>query len=189
MKPLVLVFITLLLMSFQCTKDTDDPIVSQDILFARIYENNAWGHQLNGWFIDNTGDVRGFSILRNPDMAWHPLYEGGFISRDSLLMNLSQSDTTLFKVPLPDLFNYYSLIGEAARGTVTEKENRGADMGQLSNYCLLYFPEEKQYKFVLLESSGDWQVHNISEAAQKINAWLNEISHEVTLYDNMLLTD
>ena len=42
-------------------------------------------------------------------------------------------------------------------------------MGQMSNYCLLYFPEEKQYKFILLESEGDWHVKNISTGCSKIN--------------------
>ncbi len=52
-------------------------------------------------------------------------------------------------------------------------------MGQVTNYCLVYFPDEKQYKFVLLESYGDWVVHNISPDAVKINDWLDSISNEI----------
>ncbi len=179
MKTLSLLLAVLFLTAFQCTKDTEDPVVDQDILFARIYENNAWGHQLSGWFIDHAGIVRGFSLSRNPQMTWYPIADGGFITEEKLLNDFSQSDTTYMNVPLPDLFNYYSLIADAARGTLTEKENKGADMGQISNYCLLYFPEDKQYKFVLLESYGDWEVQNISSEAVKINTWLDQISRNI----------
>ena len=82
--------------AFQCTKDTEDPIVNQDILFARVYENNAWGHQIEGWFIDNAGFVRGFSLSRNPDMIWHPLLEGGFISEETLLNECFPEQTLPF---------------------------------------------------------------------------------------------
>ncbi len=179
MKNLGLIVIVLILTSFQCTKDIEDPLVNQQILFARIYENQAWGHQLEGWFIDNTGFVRGFSLGRNPQLDWNRMSDAGYISLEKLTMNFNQTDTTFTKVPLQDLFNYYSFIDDAAKGALTEKQGHGNDMGQESNYCLLYFPVEKQYKFVLLESTGDWEIHNIAPYAGRINAWLDRISNDI----------
>ncbi len=114
MKKLGWIIAAVMLMAFQCTKDTDDPVVDQDILFARIYENHAWGHLLEGWFIDHTGVVRGFSLSRNPEMNWKSIHDGGLIAEADLLTDYAQTDTTYTTIPLPDLFNYYSFIPEAA---------------------------------------------------------------------------
>ncbi len=177
MSKILIVFTGIILLSFQCEKDDPDPMVQQDYLFAYIYSNYAWGTHINGWVIDNTGKVRGFSNEGNPDFIWHPPHDGGFISKEELTENFMQTDTTFFMIEPSELFYNYELIGSASKGTLTE-EARGADMGQRSYYCFTYDAEEKLYRFVTLSSKGDFDIENKSPAAGKIVAWMKEINDQ-----------
>ena len=168
------VFLSLILLSFQCEDDLNDPIASQDILFAKIYVNNAWGNNLEGWFVDNAGYVKGFSNQRNPDIDWKEMKDGGFISKANLLHNYSQCDTVLMQIPLSELFEYYEMIEAASKGSLVETYNQAADMGQITYYCLNYDPANAQYRFILLNSYGDWLLENTSSEAVKIFTWMSD---------------
>ena len=174
MSKILIVFAALVLLSFQCEKDDQDPLVGQDYLFAYLYSNYAWGTQIQGWVIDNAGNVRNFSNEGKPGFIWHTPKDGGFISQKDLAENFMQSDTIFYRVGLPELFYNYDLISLAAKGTLTE-EGRGADMGQMSYYCFTYNPEEKMYRFVTLASKGDFDITNTSPAAGKILAWMKTV--------------
>jgi hypothetical protein len=172
------IFLSLMLLSFQCEDELDDPIASQDIVFAKIYVNHAWGDSLDGWFIDNAGYVKGFSNQRNPEIDWKEMLDGGFISKSDLLYNYSQCDTLYTQIPLAELFEYYEKIDAASKGSLTEGANQGADMGQISYYCLRYDPLKAQYRFILLNSYGDWKIENTSPEANKIYNWLTTINKD-----------
>ncbi len=178
MKKTGLLIFAFVLMAFQCSRETQDPVINQDVLFARIYENYAWGHQLKGWFIDHDGRVRGFSLY-GPEMDWKPIHDGGLIPESDLLDDLSLTDTTYLTIPGDDLLHYFSYISAASHGTLTDKQSQGNDMGQVSNYGLIYFPQDREYKFILLESRGDWMSRNVSPEAGKINAWMDSISLQI----------
>jgi hypothetical protein len=173
MSKILIVFAGLILLSFQCEKDYPDPILAQDFLFAYVYSNYAWGTTIQGWLIDNAGQVRGFSNLGNPDFIWNTPRDGGFISEKELNENFMHSDTVFFKIDLPELLYNYELIGPASKGTLTEVA-KGADMGQKSYYCFTYSPEEKQYRFVTLSSTGDYDIENTSPAAGRLVMWMRE---------------
>ncbi len=175
MKYSIIVIFSILFMSFQCTKDLDGPVMDQEILFARIYENHAWSHNFSGWIIDNAGYIRGFSLDRNPDLDWKRFSESGFNSAEEVFHNIMQTDTTLSNISLSDLFKYYQLIEPASKGALSEAESGGADMGQKSYFAIQYFPELKSYRWVLLNSEGDFHIRNISPEAQKIYDWLRRV--------------
>lgn len=175
MKYSILVILSILFMSFQCEKDENDPLADQDILFARIFENHAWGDIFEGWFIDNAGYVRGFSLYRNPDLQWINFSEAGFNSTEEVFQNIMQADTTLTTLPIVDLYKYYQLIPEASKGVLSEADPQGADMGQYSYYALHFFPEENKYRWVLLKSAGDFTISNTSKEASKILSFLQDV--------------
>lgn len=175
MKFSILIILSILLMSFQCERDELDPLADQDVIFARIFENHAWGNTFEGWIIDNAGYVRGFSLDRNPQLKWIKFSEAGFNSVDEVFQNFLQTDTTFTILPLADLYKYYQLIPEASKGILSEASQQGADMGQFSYYALQYFPEDKKYRWVLLKSSGDFTISNTSKEAVKILSFLKDI--------------
>lgn len=179
MKYTALVLLSILFMSFQCKKDDEDPMANQDVLFARIYENHAWGDAFEGWIIDNSGIIRGFSLSRNPQIDWIGFTKSGFNSAEEINHNFMQTDTTLEGIPIADLYKYYQLIPEASKGILSEASQEGADMGQYSYYALQFFPGEMKYRWVLLRSEGDFSVSNTSKDAGKILAWLKDIDHSM----------
>lgn len=160
----------------------DDPIADQEILFAKIYENHAWGYNFNGWIIDNAGYIRGFSLQRNPNLDWKRYSDSGFNSAEEIFHNIMQTDTTLTKVSLSDLFKYYQLIEPASKGALSEAESGGADMGQDTYFALRYFPDLKKYRWVILNSEGDFRIHNISPEAVKIYNWLRKVDQLASNY-------
>ena len=171
-------------MAFECSEVSEnDPVARQDILFARIYQNHAWGDQLEGWFIDNAGYVKGFSNQRNQSLDWINSSEGGFITENDLFHNYLQSDTTFMNLTMTELYRYYSKTQEAIKGTLTERESGGADMGQFSYYILEYFPDIKKYKFVIMESNGDFIIRNTSSEAGQIAQWLKRIDKDLAMVD------
>ena len=174
MSKILIVFASLMLLSFQCEKDEPDPIVGQDYLFAYVYSNYAWGTQIQGWVIDNAGQVRGFSNQGKSDFIWNTPKDGGFISEKELREDFMQTDTIISRIGLPELLYNYMLIGEASKGTLTE-EAKGADMGQTSYYCFTYSMEDKMYRFVTLASKGDFDIVNTSSAAGRIVAWMKTV--------------
>lgn len=175
MKYSILVIISILFMSFQCEKDENDPLADQDVLFARVFENHAWGDIFEGWFIDNAGYVRGFSLDRNPELQWINFSEAGFNSLEEIFQNIMQADTTLATLPIAELYKYFQLIPEASKGVLTEASQLGADMGQFSYYALQFFPENKRYRWVLLKSAGDFTISNTSKEASRILSFLRDI--------------
>ena len=175
MKFSILAILFILFVSFQCTKDLEDPIADQEILFAKIYENHAWANNFSGWIIDNAGYIRGFSLQRNPDLDWKKYSDSGFNTAEELFYNIMQTDTTLTNISLSELFKYYQLIEPASKGVLSESESGGADMGQNTYFAIQYFPELKSYRWIVLNSEGDFQVHNISPEAGKIYHWLKQV--------------
>lgn len=171
-----LVFIAaILFMAFECTKEDSEVMLPQDIVFARIYANYAWGESFDGWLIDRMGNVKGFSLNRNPQLDWQDFTESGLNSREEVLHNLRQTDTIYSVVDPVELTRYYDLIRPASKGILKEKETGAADMGQFSYYAIQYMPRENLYRWVLLHSEGDNPLINLSPEAGQIYNWLQEI--------------
>lgn len=182
MKKLLIICFSFLFLAFECSElNENDPMVNQDILFAKIYKNDAMGQHIEGWFIDNTGYVKGFSNLRNTSLDWKYTSDGGFISEEDLIYNYLQSDTTFANLRIPELIQYYNRSLNAVKGTLTESDFAEVNKGQISYYTLQYFPENNKYKFVLMESQGDYIVQNTSNDAVRIADWLKSIDRDLAV--------
>jgi len=162
-------------MAFECTKESNEVLLPQDVLFARIYANYAWGESFDGWLIDRKGNVKGFSLSRNPQLDWMNFTESGLNSREEVLHNLYQTDTVYSVVDPNELVRYYEMIEPASRGILKEKESNAADMGQYSYYAIQYIPRKNLYRWVMLNSEGDNPLSNLSAEAQEIADWLQEV--------------
>lgn len=182
MKLIVFVSLSFLLLAFECTKEENDPMLNQDVLFVRIYENHAWGDQYEGWFIDNSGYIRGFSINRNPEIEWLDLSGGGFINENKVLKQYYHTDTTYSNLPFTDLVKYYLMIPAASKGILKEAVPNGADMGQISYYGLMLDEASSRYRFILLESYGDYIINNTSEESEKIAGWMKDLDQLISYH-------
>ncbi len=176
----ILIFLSFLLLAFECSKDDNDPMLKQDVLFVRMYENHAWGDQYEGWLIDNSGFIRGFSAERNPEMEWLDLSGGSFITENIVLEQYYHTDTTFMNLPLSDLVKYYQMIPAASRGILKEAVPNGADMGQMSYYGLILDEENSRYRFILLESYGDFIINNTAEESQKLAGWMKDLDQLIS---------
>jgi hypothetical protein len=174
MKKVLMILAWILMVSSQCSEKFETDIPGQEAVFAKIYENHAWGHSFEGWIIDKSGNVRGFSLSRNPDLQWNRFSDSRYISVEKMEENMIQTDTVYLNIDRNSLVKYYLLIPEAARAILTEASTSGADMGQVSYYALEFFPEDRQYRWILLESYGDYVIENTSPEAEQIAAWLKK---------------
>lgn len=176
------IFLGLLFASFSCEKEELSLYASQEVLFARIQENDIREDSFQGWFIDNSGQIKGFSLSRNPALDWKGFTESGFNSKEEIYHNLMQSDTTFLSIPAGEIYKYYQLIEPASRGLLTEYENNGNITDKSSYFAIQYFPEEQKYRWVLLNSEGSVEVFNTTKEAEKITDWLREIDQLAVNY-------
>jgi hypothetical protein len=159
------------IMGTGCEKEYYYGPENQPVYFEHHYINHAWGVADRGWMIDNEGRIRGYDRPENyrwPDSTGH-------LSFEDLEYNLSQTDTLLFSLNRKELEMHTRLIGGAADGALSDRTQRGADMGSGTLSCYIYDPATGSYKHVLLTASGDWEQSNQSAEAEKLLEWLTEL--------------
>lgn len=157
-----------------CEKNLDDDYeapADQPVFFEYRYMNHAWGYAENGWLMDAKGEVRTYNLPEKyivPDSA-------GYISRENLVQNLLQCDSTSHYIVEEDLKYYTGLISGAAKGKIGKAENNAADAGSAVLSCYLYDADMKMYLYVFLAASGDWQQFNESPEAEILVDWLKDL--------------
>lgn len=67
----------------------------------------------------------------------------------------------------------------AARGALVKSDIYMADAGIRCKYELIYHPESKTYKQVLLDQWGDVSIKNISSEAALLSQWMDSVSAKV----------
>jgi len=144
---------------------------TQPVFFEYRHVNHAWGYAEHGWLVDASGEVRTYDLPERfimPDST-------GYISREDLIQNLSQCDSTIHRVGAEDLRYYTGLISGAAQGKIGNAENIAADAGSSVLSCYIYDANKSMYRCVFLAASGDWQQFNESPEAEILVEWLKDL--------------
>lgn len=153
-----------------CEREYYEGPENQPVYFEYHYINFAWGSTDNGWMIDNEGNVRGYD---HPENYRWPDSEG-YLSSEDLQYNLDQTDTLLHNIRYKELERYTRLISGAAEGSLSDRTQRGADMGSSFLSCYFYDHDTGSYKHVLLSLTGDHEQFNQSGEAEELVEWLKE---------------
>ena len=157
---------------------------AQEVLFHSSYQNYAWGTQNSGWYVDREGKV--WSMVPAPmwpgevsklleDERPTATYSAAEVeaeytsARDSLLLVLAPEE----------VLEMSRLVREAASGSFSDVESTAADAGLFLNGALLYDPDSRTYRRVVLSIRGDWTVLNESPAAARLADWLTEVTGRI----------
>lgn len=171
MKNLLLIF---LLFSFAsgCTYDSLAPGEdSSGLIFQSEYTNNAWGYNHNGWMLDKSGEVKSFQ----KSASWVFPDAQGYISEADMQKNLASLDAVIARVSTSDFAKYGIMALTCAGGPLSKAENKMADAGALIYCFYLYEADQKRYRRVVLDMTGDWSQQNLSPNAKGIVDFLKNI--------------
>jgi hypothetical protein len=153
----------------------------QEILFHVSYENHAWGYQNSGWYVDRDGEV--WSMAPAPmwpgevSMLLEDEQPAGTYSAAEIEAEYMGARDSLLLVLAPDEVQEMArLVGDAAAGGFSDVESTAADAGLFLNGALLYDPEGRTYRRIVLSIRGDWTVLNESSAAARLAEWLAGIA-------------
>lgn len=178
MKPIIhYVFAGLFSLSLTGCEDlleASDMLPDQEYFFLYEYINYAWGYQHNGWLMDSSGTAYYFEV---PDKWMVPSTDAA-IEISGIENYAFQSDSVITRVDRSELVRMVQLIDDAAKGELTEPENVMADAGAWSYYALRYDPGTGAYERILLKQDGDWEIDNLSKAAEELYEWMQEIREE-----------
>lgn len=128
------------------------------LIFQTEYTNYAWGYNHNGWMLGNSGEVKRFQ----KKAAWVFPDAQGYISEADMQKNLAACDSVIAKVSTADFSTYASKALTCADGPLSKAENKMADAGA-HVYCFYLFEaDQKRYRRVLLDMTGDWAQQNLA---------------------------
>jgi hypothetical protein len=175
--PIILI-ISLISCSSEMHKTHSPKPIAQPVIFHHYFINYAWGYQNRGWFIDNKGIMMAYQISKGSD--WSQVEtsppDSGYITKAALLANYQHADKAVYRIPYVEVRNNYDIIGKAADGDITARTRGAYDAGLVMNVAYLWDPSRGKFKAILLSQSGDWEMYNISPAAEEINRWLNDLN-------------
>ncbi len=166
-------------MSYTCESDLDEVRSDQDVLFLKVYENNKWDPEIQGWLIDNAGNVKVFSSSENGNFEWNQIRENEYISENMVYANSLQTHQTVFRISFSELYKYFSLVDQALKGVLSESVNDSGNEGTINYFALKYYPDLRSYKTILIDSKGKYYIENTSNEAVKIRDWLFQIEREI----------
>ncbi len=169
MKIISVTMLVLLILGISCTKETNPDDITQPVLFEYEYLNHAWIYTHFGWMIDSKGDLVGF---QNPKHWVHPDNDG-YISKDDLIANLNQQDTTFFSVDLYKALDYFEDRFDMLSTDLDTSDVYMADAGIGGLYVYVWDSNKELYKKQLLESSGDFSVRNTKPKVDGLVKWLS----------------
>ncbi|WP_420125638.1 hypothetical protein [Longimicrobium sp.] len=142
----------------------------------RSHTNHAWSYQHRGIYVDSAGAVFSFrhdsgdqALLRVPADS---------LTEQRLLARYAPGRTPAGTVPAAEMSRRHTQVLQARDGALSERRDRGADMGDTVRRC--YLPDAAGvYREVFLSQQGDWESHNTSPAAMQLSRWLDSIGFRV----------
>lgn len=163
----------------------------QKIIFHYSYENYAWGHQFQGWFIDQDGliwDLNESLHWRNEAMN---IITGGdeiyWINKEHIedQYNLARGKL-LGKIRSEEFDREIELIEEIYEEQYSDPEKTMDDAGSVIYGFLSLDEETSRYRKVILKGSGDWSYALADTNAVVLSNWLRSIQNKIgyTDYDN-----
>ncbi len=143
---------------------------SQEVYFEVNYINFAWGKQVGGFLIDNTGAVK-----KIKDPKYLAEENKGQLTQNQIKEKLALATEKKKEINLTELAKYTSLITSISSTNFSKRTQAGADMGSFTYTAYIYNDAEKVYKAIKLAEAGDWASENLDNNAKTITKWLKEI--------------
>ncbi|MBC8144079.1 MAG: hypothetical protein H7X80_00760, partial [bacterium] len=151
-----------------------DVPVDERALVEHEYINHAWGYSHFGVVITADGRVHGYQWDRN-DTPTAPL-QGPLVSPKDLASKYAHNRKAIGFVSADTLRMIQELIPKATKGTLTERQSVGADMGQHEYIAYVFDSKSKQYRKSTLRITGDWESSNTSPDAMRLADILNAVA-------------
>ncbi len=145
------------------------------VLFSKTYENYAWGHQYNGYFIDSDGNLNKFDYAACKASPIDRIAGKKVTSNAELRNQFSTGLKFVKKVNLQKLKEMKELIVQVAVASHSKPINRGVDMGTYRWTAYSWDETGKTFKPVFLKEDGDFFSQSTATDAAKIVDWLDTI--------------
>lgn len=146
---------------------------AQEVFFEVNYINFAWGKQVGGFLIDNTGAVKKIT-----DPKYLAEENKGQLTESQVKEKLALAVEKKKEISRSELAKYTSLITSISTEKYSKRNQVGADMGSYTYTAYIYNSDEKVYKAIKLAEEGDWATENLDNNAKLITNWLKEIQVE-----------
>lgn len=158
-----------------CEKEAPNAKIdaAQEIFFEVNYINFAWGKQVGGFLIDNTGAVK--KITDPKHLAED---HKGQLTENQVKEKLAIAVEKKKEISPSELGKYTSLINSISTDKYSKRNQVGADMGSYTYIAYIYNKDEKVYKAIILAEEGDWSMENLDNNAKIITKWLKEIQED-----------
>lgn len=166
-------FVFLLSVSFS-TPAQKAAAQSPKIYCERSYTNFAWGYQHHGIYVDPAGNLYRYSY-QPKDKPWSPKQEAA-PTAEELEEKYSHGRKLIRKLAPQEWQDKSNLVAAASKGKLSERRQRGADMG--ANVCRCYVAEGQGFKQVELQVQGDWSYENLAPSAKLLANWLESLYTE-----------
>jgi hypothetical protein len=148
--------------------------------FEVSYENNAWGFQHRGLFIDSNGDVFTYDV--SSDRSDEYSETDTEYSESTLTKKFSTESEYKENIPPSTLQEMKDKIASANNGTLGDPISNANDAGIWRYKAFIYNSDNKTYKSVLLYQTGDVKITNSSSEAEELKNWLESIAMKYGAY-------
>jgi hypothetical protein len=160
------------------------------ILFQQDFFNDAWSYIHSGFFIDNSGKVRGYNmvhpawdpVIRNELAYYDTIAHNDTIEKNDLESSYFLTDTLYGEVNLDTLVIMKSYIGGLLSSHTTNSSSSCDDYGENSFFAYNLDSVHNSYGSIFIEEFGDRCKRNKNANAQEIGNWLTRISKKYYPY-------
>lgn len=143
--------------------NSDKALAGDRVLAEREYVNHAWGYAHSGVVIMADGRVFKYEYPHG-GTPW-PRPEGAFVSASQLAEKYAVGRVELGRAGADTVAMIAGLIERASKGTLSERDCRGADMGSTELMAYLFDETTSQYRAITLRVTGDCDWHNTAAEA------------------------
>jgi hypothetical protein len=140
------------------------------ILFAKTYENHAWGHVFEGITIDDAGNLWRFSDHSGKDMFLLPVNPG---TPQGVKEEYKTGRKFIKKVDTDRMKQMQKLVPMVAVASMSPRVSRGRDIGKYS--WVAYYFKDGKYKNVIFKIDGDDTCHRLATATEVLVDWLDSL--------------
>ncbi len=149
-----------------------EPATDSVILFAKTYENHAWGHIFEGITVDDAGNLFSFSDDSGLERLLLPVKPKPDTPQ-SIRENYQTGKKFIKKVDIDKLKKMHGLVPMVAVASMSPRISMGRDMGKYS--WVAYYFKDGKYKSVVFKIDGDDTCHRLATATEVLVDWLDSL--------------
>lgn len=162
LRTVLLCFITSITLS--ACNEKPHPDIKQKVVFIQQYINFASGYQNNGYYIDHNGNVIEYDLSEEGEQ---------YTDLSKMIEYFEKQDNPIIRKTISqnEINRYYEYLYKIDSKTEPMRKSVGADMGADSIFGITY-TKDGALEIITIDSTGDWEVRNTDQYAQKISKWL-----------------